>query len=317
MSPSGSTPRCSSRCPAAAPSRPTTRSTPGTSSRAIPAVLDCSTGPTSSSSQAAAWMRRRATGGACRCRDSSTSTSTAPSSAGSFRPKAGIVADAKPGLAALADALGRRAGPRRRWLGRRQPRAPFRRRSSPRSRPDRAPDLRLLAGPPRRRCRARRSPSHDAATINGWSGYFWPTYVPEGNIWPWGSAALGFALPIGNRRRGRCARPASHRVHGRRRLRLHRDGARHGGPLRPQRDGRHPQRQRVQLDRRTTSASSTAATYEVRPHQPRFRAVRAVLRGASREGRALGGRGRGRDRPLVASPGPAFVEIAAPIKYPW
>ena len=38
--------------------------------------------------------------------------------------------------------------------------------------------------------------THDAATINSWSGYFWPTYVPEGNIWPWGSAALGFGLPI-------------------------------------------------------------------------------------------------------------------------
>ena len=113
-----------------------------------------------------------------------------------FPTRAGIVADAKPGLQALADALGRR-GTSRVDDGWGAPAA----RAVPEAvvaslAPDRAPlygfmrDLRMAM--PRDVIT-----THDAATINSWSGYFWPTYVPEGNIWPWGSAALGFALPIG------------------------------------------------------------------------------------------------------------------------
>ena len=40
--------------------------------------------------------------------------------------------------------------------------------------------------------------THDAARLNSWSGYFWPVYVPDGSIWPWGSATLGFALGVAN-----------------------------------------------------------------------------------------------------------------------
>ena len=40
--------------------------------------------------------------------------------------------------------------------------------------------------------------THDAARINSWSGYFWPVYEPDGSIWPWGSATLGFALGTAN-----------------------------------------------------------------------------------------------------------------------
>jgi thiamine pyrophosphate-dependent acetolactate synthase large subunit-like protein len=40
--------------------------------------------------------------------------------------------------------------------------------------------------------------THDAARVNSWSGYFWPVYEPDGTIWPWGSATLGFALGTAN-----------------------------------------------------------------------------------------------------------------------
>ena len=40
--------------------------------------------------------------------------------------------------------------------------------------------------------------THDAARVNSWSGYFWPIYEPDGSIWPWGSATLGFALGTAN-----------------------------------------------------------------------------------------------------------------------
>jgi acetolactate synthase-1/2/3 large subunit len=40
--------------------------------------------------------------------------------------------------------------------------------------------------------------THDAARVNSWSGYFWPVYQPDGSIWPWGSATLGFALGTAN-----------------------------------------------------------------------------------------------------------------------
>ncbi|MEX2424627.1 MAG: thiamine pyrophosphate-binding protein [Acidimicrobiia bacterium] len=40
--------------------------------------------------------------------------------------------------------------------------------------------------------------THDAALVNAWSGYAWPVYEPDGSIFPWGSASLGFALPAAN-----------------------------------------------------------------------------------------------------------------------
>ncbi|HVA86278.1 MAG TPA: thiamine pyrophosphate-binding protein [Candidatus Saccharimonadales bacterium] len=108
--------------------------------------------------------------------------------------EAGLVADAKPGLAALADAVTRRAaGTDPAWGTAAATRVPAAVVAS--LAPDRAAlygffrDLR--AAMPRNVIS-----THDAATINSWSGYFWPTYVPEGNIWPWGSAALGFGLPV-------------------------------------------------------------------------------------------------------------------------
>jgi thiamine pyrophosphate-dependent acetolactate synthase large subunit-like protein len=40
--------------------------------------------------------------------------------------------------------------------------------------------------------------THDAARLNSWTGYFWPVYEPDGSIFPWGSATLGFALGAAN-----------------------------------------------------------------------------------------------------------------------
>jgi thiamine pyrophosphate-dependent acetolactate synthase large subunit-like protein len=40
--------------------------------------------------------------------------------------------------------------------------------------------------------------THDAARVNSWTGYFWPVYEPDGSIFPWGSATLGFALGTAN-----------------------------------------------------------------------------------------------------------------------
>jgi acetolactate synthase-1/2/3 large subunit len=37
--------------------------------------------------------------------------------------------------------------------------------------------------------------THDAATLNAWTAFFWPTYEPGAFLFPWGSATLGFALP--------------------------------------------------------------------------------------------------------------------------
>ena len=40
--------------------------------------------------------------------------------------------------------------------------------------------------------------THDAARLNSWTGYVWPVYEPDGSLWPWGSATLGFALGAAN-----------------------------------------------------------------------------------------------------------------------
>jgi thiamine pyrophosphate-dependent acetolactate synthase large subunit-like protein len=113
-----------------------------------------------------------------------------------FPAQAGITADAKPGLAALVDEIGRSGRAARvddGWG------ASVARGVVSAVEASVSADRRHILG----YFQALRAAlprdvitTHDAATFNGWSGYFWPTYVPEGNIWPWGSAALGFALPI-------------------------------------------------------------------------------------------------------------------------
>lgn len=40
--------------------------------------------------------------------------------------------------------------------------------------------------------------THDAARLNSWTGYVWPVYEPDGSMFPWGSATLGFALGAAN-----------------------------------------------------------------------------------------------------------------------
>jgi thiamine pyrophosphate-dependent acetolactate synthase large subunit-like protein len=40
--------------------------------------------------------------------------------------------------------------------------------------------------------------THDAARLNSWTGYCWPVYEPDGSMFPWGSATLGFALGAAN-----------------------------------------------------------------------------------------------------------------------
>ena len=40
--------------------------------------------------------------------------------------------------------------------------------------------------------------THDAARLNSWTGYFWQVYQPDGSMFPWGSATLGFALGAAN-----------------------------------------------------------------------------------------------------------------------
>ncbi len=40
--------------------------------------------------------------------------------------------------------------------------------------------------------------THDAARLNSWTGYIWPVYEPDGSLFPWGSATLGFALGTAN-----------------------------------------------------------------------------------------------------------------------
>ncbi len=40
--------------------------------------------------------------------------------------------------------------------------------------------------------------THDAARLNSWTGYFWPVYEPDGSLFPWGSATLGFAVGTAN-----------------------------------------------------------------------------------------------------------------------
>lgn len=231
-----------------------------------------------------------------------------------FPAKAGLVSDAKSGLAALADAVTARtpAAVEAGWgsvAATAVPDAVVRSLA-----PDRGPlygfmrDLR--AGMPRNVIT-----THDAATFNSWSGYFWPTYVPEGNIWPWGSAALGFALPIGN---GAAVAAPDRRV-----IAFMGDGGFGFTAMELATAVRYGLNVTVVIHN-DNSFSSIAnyqrvvhgRTYECDLTNPDF--VPFV--------RSFGARARRVDRwedaaravlELSSEPGPAFVEIAAEIKYPW
>ena len=279
--------RSSSRCRAVARSRPTTRCTRATSSRGTRRCSTSSTRPTSCSSRHRGSTRRRPIAGGCRCRTSSTSTWTRRSSTASSRRRR---------ASSRTRSRASRRSPTRSRRAARTASTTAGVRPSPvrpaavhrRSPADRAADLRLLPRPARRDA-ARRHHTHDAATINGWSGYFWPTYVPEGNIWPWGSAALGFALPIGN---GAAVAAPDRRV-----IAFMGDGGfgftamelATAVALRAQRDGHDPQRQRLLLDRELP-AGCPRSDYEVDLTNPNF--VDSPGRSApAARGRALGGRG--------------------------
>ena len=229
-----------------------------------------------------------------------------------YPAKAGLVADAKSGLAALAAAVTPRQTAEAGWgsvAARAVPEAVVKSLA-----PDRGPiygffrDLR--AAMPRETITV-----HDAATINGWSGWFWPTYVPEGNIWPWGSAALGFALPIGN---GAAVAAPDRRV-----IAFMGDGGFGFTAMELATAVRYGLNVTVVIH--NDDAFSSIANYQ------------RVVHGRTYEcdltnpdfvpfAKSFGVRARRVERwedaaratiELSSEPGPAFVEIAAPIKYPW
>ena len=229
-----------------------------------------------------------------------------------YPAKAGLVADAKLGLAALADAVTPRRTAEDGWgsvAARAVPEAIVKSLA-----PDRGPiygyfrDLR--AAMPRDVITV-----HDAATINGWSGWFWPTYVPEGNIWPWGSAALGFALPIGN---GAAVAAPDRRV-----IAFMGDGGFGFTAMELATAVRYGLNVTVVIHNDDAFSSIAnyqrvvhGRTYECELTNPDF--VPFV--------KSFGARAKRVERwedaakatiELSSEPGPAFVEIAAPIKYPW
>lgn len=230
-----------------------------------------------------------------------------------FPVKAGVVADAKPGLAALADALGR--GPSRAdegWGAASAGRVPTAVAAS--LAPDRAPmygfmrDLR--AAMPRDVII-----THDAATINSWSGYFWPTYVPEGNIWPWGSAALGFALPIGI---GAAVAAPDRRV-----IAFMGDGGFGFTAMELATAVRFGLNVTVVIH--NDNAFSSIGNYQRVVHGREYQ-VELTNPDFVPFARSFGARARKVDRwedaaaavvDLSREPGPAVVEITAPIKHPW
>lgn len=229
-----------------------------------------------------------------------------------FPAKAGLVSDAKSGLAALADAVDRREVASHGWgsvAARAVPEAVLNSLA-----PDRAPiygffrDLRVAM--PRDVISV-----HDAATINSWSGYFWPTFVPEGNIWPWGSAALGFALPIGN---GAAVAAPDRRV-----LAFMGDGGFGFTAMELATAVRYGLNVTVVIH--NDNAFSSIANYQRVVHGRTYECELTnpdFVQFAS----SFGVRARRVERwedaaraviEVSAEPGPAFVEIAAAIKYPW
>jgi acetolactate synthase-1/2/3 large subunit len=115
-------------------------------------------------------------------------------------PAVGVVGDARLALRALLDELGPRGGDHGNardpdWGIARATamRATAQAAVAPDQRPVRDAFLAARAAMPRDAIL-----THDAARVNTWSGYFWPVYEPDGSIWPWGSATLGFGLGTAN-----------------------------------------------------------------------------------------------------------------------
>ena len=231
-----------------------------------------------------------------------------------FPVEAGIVADAQTGLEALADTLGSRRtrSAESGWgaaVARSVPEAEIASLA-----PDRAPmygfmrDLR--AAMPRDVIT-----THDAATINSWSGYFWPTYIPEGNIWPWGSAALGFALPIGI--------GAAVAAPGRRVLAFMGDGGFGFTAMELATAVRYGLDVTVIIH--NDNAFSSIGNYQKREFGREYQ-VELTNPDFVPFARSFGARAKKVDRwedaaaavvDVSREPGPAVVEIAAPIKQPW
>ena len=166
---------------------------------------------------------------AAACRTSSTSTSIRPSSTAPTRRRSGSSATPGSRCAALLDELGsapagRSADPDWGVARARAMREAFDAGVAPDQRAVRDAFLAARAAMPRDAIL-----THDAARLNSWSGYFWPVYVPDGSIWPWGSATLGFALGVGERGGRRGTRPAGRGGVRRWRLPVHRDRARDDG----------------------------------------------------------------------------------------
>jgi acetolactate synthase-1/2/3 large subunit len=114
----------------------------------------------------------------------------------SYPVAAGIVGDARLALAGLLDELG--AGPASGDRGWGAGRAKAAREATLTgvSAPERAVREAFLGA----RAALPRDAilTHDAARLNSWTGYVWPVYEPDGSLWPWGSATLGFALGAAN-----------------------------------------------------------------------------------------------------------------------
>ncbi|TMG25229.1 MAG: thiamine pyrophosphate-binding protein [Chloroflexi bacterium] len=111
-----------------------------------------------------------------------------------YAVEVGLVTDARTGLAALLAELGERprSSPDERW----GPAAAKRARAELRS--SILPGRRaFLAAIDETRSAVPRDAivTHDAATLNSWTAYFWPVYEPDASLFPWASASLGFALP--------------------------------------------------------------------------------------------------------------------------
>ena len=112
-----------------------------------------------------------------------------------YPAKVGIIGDARLGLRALRDELGQRSSDRADWG---TARAAIAREAAHAAISPADPAMRAAFLAAREVLGRDAILTHDAALINAWSGYAWPVYEPDGSIFPWGSACLGFALPAAN-----------------------------------------------------------------------------------------------------------------------
>ncbi len=116
----------------------------------------------------------------------------------SYPAAVGVVGDARLALTALLDELGAAPAGGTDEPGWGKPRARAMREAAhasvaPNQRATRDAFLAARAAIPRDAIL-----THDAARLNSWTGYFWPVYEPDGSMFPWGSATLGFALGTAN-----------------------------------------------------------------------------------------------------------------------